>query len=242
MKLDGEFCHLIKANGKPTQLVNKHGLIRFDCPITQHIDQVLTNGTTHMIGELHYEHGKRNDLYQLLKHKNSDILNFTAFDIAELNGIDMRQQTLLTRLGKLNEFRSPLGQIVKSYAEAEFCFRTAVQAGFEGIVLKNLDERLHLGPCGWFKWKMKDQNDLRVCKIDPVKERIEVEVFHVDNGVRHVKQCGVKVTNLIKAQLKIGDLVTIEHQGILSGGGLRHPVFVGMAPQNNDQENHGHEE
>ena len=30
-----------------------------------------------------------------------------------------------------------------------------------------------------------------------------------------------------KLNLKVGDKVKIQHQGILSGGGLRHPVFLG---------------
>ena len=225
IKLDGEFNHLIRANGQETKLINKHGLIRTDCPITRKVDK-LFNGPVHMIGELHYGEGKQHDLYNLLKNQGSDSLNFTAFDIVELEGVDMRGQTLLTRLGKLSHFRAPLGQIVRDRSEAQICFQKTIDTGYEGIVLKNLDERLVLGPCGWFKWKMKDQTDLEITMIDQVKERMEVAVFHIDKGVRRVKQCGVKIMNADKKLLKVGDLVTIEHQGILSGGGLRHPVFI----------------
>ena len=37
---------------------------------------------------------------------------------------------------------------------------------------------------------------------------------------------GVKLVDKYKSRVKIGDVVTIEHQGILSGGGLRHPVYI----------------
>ncbi|MDD5496765.1 MAG: hypothetical protein PHP46_06705, partial [Candidatus Omnitrophica bacterium] len=56
----------------------------------------------------------------------------------------------------------------------------------------------------------------------PAQERIEVLVHNGANS----KPVGVKVMNKVKATLKVGDIVEIEHQGILSQGGLRHPVFV----------------
>ena len=45
---------------------------------------------------------------------------------------------------------------------------------------------------------------------------------------------GVKVCNKDKALLKVGDDVKIEHQGVLSNGGLRHPVFKGRCNEQGD--------
>ena len=41
------------------------------------------------------------------------------------------------------------------------------------------------------------------------------------------KIVGCKLVNKYKPFVKIGDTVEIEHMGVLSGGGLRHPVYRG---------------
>jgi len=93
---------------------------------------------------------------------------------------------------------------------------------YEGIVVKSADSRLIMGVSPWVKLKKKETSDLEVISIDQTQERIEVLVH---NGTAS-KGVGVKVMNKVKATLKVGDIVEIEHQGILSKGGLRHPVFI----------------
>ena len=77
-----------------------------------------------------------------------------------------------------------------------------------------------MGPCPWVKMKKREMVQCEVWKIDPVLERIEVRV------VGGSKDIGVKVPNKIKFKLNVGDLVEIEHMGVLSKGGLRHPCFI----------------
>ena len=72
--------------------------------------------------------------------------------------------------------------------------------------------------------KKKDENGYHIVVIDPTRERIEVRV----NSAIHSRNVGVKVPNDVKKTLMIGQIARIEHQGILSGGGLRHPVFKGV--------------
>jgi hypothetical protein len=37
---------------------------------------------------------------------------------------------------------------------------------------------------------------------------------------------GLKAPNRYKKHIKIGDKVTVEHQGVLASGSLRHPVLI----------------
>jgi len=114
-------------------------------------------------------------------------------------------------------------QIIHSKQEALAYFEHITSQGYEGIVLKSCDSIFIHGSCPWVKLKYKDQTDYPVSLIDPTKQRIKI--LNVSTAV------GVKVADKDKANLKIGDLVTIEHQGVLVSGSLRHPVFKGKAKE-----------
>jgi len=223
IKLDGEFNYLhIDKTGVST--VNKSGKVRSGW--------LKWEGTEHttLIGELYYGAGKAGQLYDLLSHQDSDDLNFRAFDITCYKGTDVVNEDLLTRIELLSEVW-PIDptryKVVNSLAEMYEYFHWVVSQGYEGIVVKNLDSKLRFGPCGWVKIKYKDQNDYHISMIDPVRERIEVNVVSHIDACTIEKAVGVKVCNKDKSGLSLGDIVTIEHQGILSGGGLRHPVYKG---------------
>lgn len=226
IKLDGEYTVMKKPLNGKSQLINKKGLLREDCEATRLIDEALGKRDAVMIGELYHGEGKAGALYDLLKNQKDDGLRFHPFDIMSIEGTDVSKQPFAVRLQILSEYITPLGVRVESKDEVITAFNEAVELGFEGTVIKNFNEPLIFGPCGWVKMKKKDRNDYPVSKIDRVRERIEVLVPYSSGSETTTKTCGVKVASPIKSTLKEGDVVTIEHQGVLSGGGLRHPVFI----------------
>ena len=229
IKMDGEYTWLVKTDAS-CYTVNKYGLCRLNYPITESAKRLkgASLGDFILIGELYYGDGKKGRLYDLLSHKESDALNFMPFDIVQFKGVSVGKATLVDRLEMMHELGvDPTiqnhGRVIDDKEQLnEYC-EWVKEQGYEGIVVKGLEGVLIFGPCNWIKLKYKDQSDFRVTLIDPVKERIEVVVYTPTT----LRQVGCKCSNKDKATLKVGDTVTIEHQGILAQGGLRHPVFKG---------------
>lgn len=247
-KYDGEFGFLLRPDGGCLWMINKYNKARRDFPALDAIEAQLDSkgvSSVMLLGELYYGQGTQGSLYELLSHKEDDRLNIALFDIAFLDGEDLRKFPLLERRETLMRlfdtddtklFLIPPVVVTDKEEVREFFERCTQIGKFEGIVVKPLDSPLILGPCPWAKVKYKDQSDYVVYSIDPVKERIEIEASVVSavsgNPMRVV--VGVKVSNKDKAVLKVGDMVTIEHQGVLKSGSLRHPVFIGKAERSED--------
>jgi hypothetical protein len=190
------------------------------------------------LAELHYGLGEAGDLYKLLSHKDDPNLNLSVFDFSHLNykggtKVTGNQLPLLDRREILaemfpNEWLTQT-HVCHDEAEALQYFAQATKIGhFEGVVLKNFDSKLVMGPCTWVKLKHKDQTEYTIINVSTTQERIEIAVpvpGHLPGKETWIP-CGVKVTNKFKKDLKSGDKVLIEHQGVLESGSLRHPVFI----------------
>ena len=155
-------------------------------------------------------------------------LHYRPFDILTLNGDDLTGLPLIERKEILfSEFPDlPTPTLIENINEAMTTAKAHMHNGYEGIVLKNIEERYKTGPCAWVKVKTKDENVYEVILIDPAQERIEF-IVPLPNGKS--RSVSAKCLNRDKATLKLGDLVKIEHQGVLALGGLRHPVYKGKA-------------
>ena len=224
IKLDGELAWHI-WNEKEDVIFGKNG------KITEHavLDGVSVSlGETHgiTIGELYAYAGKFGDLYKLKDPKFQ--LRYRPFDIIQLDGEDLRSKPLIERKEILLSLLPGLAmpRLIENVSDALAYAKFVMSEGYEGVVLKNLEERYKIGPCAWVKVKTKDENVYAVQNIDPVQERIEFSVQMANGKTRLV---GVKCLHRDKALLKVGDLVKIEHQGVLALGGLRHPVYKGKA-------------
>jgi ATP-dependent DNA ligase len=209
-KLDGE---LNMWDG--THLINKYGRLRNDFPAVNN----LPNNCC-IIGELYVGEGKAGALYELLSQKESDTLNFTAFDILSKNGISLTALALVERREELLDTGAIVIPALMAHNKEEVMehYKLFVAMGYEGAVAKSIYGAYIEGPCAWVKLKHKDRNNLIVCQVSPTQERIEV--IHGNVGV------GVKCCNKDKVNIKVGDTVEIEHQGVLASGSLRHPVFI----------------
>ena len=231
IKFDGEFTHIIFKDDKIVTC-NKYNKIRSQFPALNQIKNVLRLGgvkSAIMLAELYYGEGKRNALYDLNSNKESDDLNLYVFDILEHDGQDLTQSELIDRkelLGNILPDLEPT-EVVCDEAEANKFFKAVVDGNYEGVVIKPLNSRLNAGPMNWVKLKMKDQNDYPVTFIDQTKERIEVTVFSMHTSKGPItKPVGIKAPTRYKRHITLGDLVTIEHQGMLESGSLRHPVLI----------------
>jgi ATP-dependent DNA ligase len=228
LKADGEFTFIIYDGGNITTM-NKYNKMRSDFPalnkIKTELEQHNVKSCT-LLAELVYGPGKRNALYELLKNKESDSLGLYPFDILDLDGARLDNLPLVDRKEHLIDILGNLaGQVtmVHNKSQAEDCFKNAVLCGWEGVVIKSMDGKLRGGPCDWVKMKMKDRTDYQVWTVDSTQERIEVQVPSANGGITIV---GCKAPMRYKGHIKIGDIVTIEHQGVLESGSLRHPVLI----------------
>ena len=226
-KLDGELNWFMPDKDEP-HLINKSGKIRYSFPIAYELSSINVK----LLGELYWRGGTAGALYEFLKHQTDDELKFMAFDVDLPLPYLERHKWLVENVRGMPHVITPLSVMALNEAQVyELYKQYADDMHYEGAVVKSFDSRLIMGVCPWVKIKKKDNLDLMIVAIDPTLERIEVQV-PVDAvqvmayGKKLSHTCGVKVPNKIKATLKVGDIVEIEHQGILSKGGLRHPVFV----------------
>ena len=216
IKLDGELNWY--NNG---MLANKSGKTRKNCPITEEL-QAYTEDKV-LIGELYYNGGKQGALYDLLRNHASDDLRYCVFDMITSGTYEERRELLINTLVETEHVKIAPTWYVEDKEELDRIRDSVYANGFEGLVIKQPNGRYVTGPCEWIKLKKKDRSNFKIHYIDPNQERIEVSV-PVPNGQPRV--VGVKVANKYKPRLNVYDTVTIEHQGILSAGGLRHPVYI----------------
>jgi len=231
LKYDGEFDFLYYTKHGPTYTINKNGTVKTDFPALAAIHQVLMDKDVEdavLLCELFWNTGKAGELYKLNSNKKSNNVNLIIFDIHTYNSMNISSCPLITRKEVLLELFHQSWQakykVVENDTEAKIFFKDATKLNWEGIVVKSLDNCLSLGPCSWVKMKYKDRNDYPVTLVDLTKERIEVGVPFPGNT--HAVMVGVKAPNKYKKHISVGDTVTIEHQGVLPSGSLRHPVLI----------------
>lgn len=235
VKLDGEF-NFIQYNGTDIRTVNKYGTQKTSFPELQQMFYALDGNKVKsaiLLCELYWDQGKAGDLYKLLSHKIDNNVHIHVFDVLEKNGHSVSHLPLIDRKEMLWEMVGPWqirDTIVHNVQEIEACYNSVVSKGYEGIVVKSLDSPLILGPCSWVKIKYKDRTDYKVNLVEKDKERIEVLVpyrkgYPPGQMTDHIK-VGVKASNRYKKYIREGDIVTVEHQGVLESGSLRHPVLI----------------
>jgi ATP-dependent DNA ligase len=99
------------------------------------------------------------------RHKATDAMLY-AFDLLELNGMDLRPLPLAERKAKLAQLlgRAPAGIVFNEHNDEDgaVVFRHACKLGFEGIVSKRLDAPYRSG-CSrdWLKVKNPESPAMR---------------------------------------------------------------------------------
>jgi ATP-dependent DNA ligase len=226
VKLDGEATMFVK-NGNESKLVNRRGRKIENEKVKEWCHQSFEDiEYIVLFGESYVNEGKKGDLYELLKAKDKD-LKFMPIDILSINlqlpneQLKVRREMIEHRMGRIVP-----GHDIADKTGLNAYNKNALALGYEGIVVKPLHCFLHgINPC--VKIKETDTSVFPISKIEKAADRIEVMV----DTIKGPKAVGVKATSKQKAKLKLGTMVTIEHKGILSEGGLRHPVLVGIAKE-----------
>lgn len=234
LKYDGEFNWIEYRDGE-AYCVNKYGTIKSRLKMLDEIVAQIQNYATEKLvpiisitfmAEVYAGDGKAGKLYDLLSQKNSGDLRIFVFDIIQINGESLRNTKLIDRkeiLGEILPYMQTPWYFEKK-DEVEKLFEIMTGSGWEGLVVKPIDSPIVFGPCNWVKMKKKDRTDYRVINVDVTKERIVVEATYP--GKAKAIPVGVKAANRYKSNIQVGDWVTIEHQGILESGSLRHPVLI----------------
>ncbi len=230
IKLDGEF-NFVHINKMQSFCVNKYGTVKTEFKTLNVLaDEVRSKvSSATLLAEVYFGDGKAGRLYDLLSNKKSETLGIYVFDVLEIAGKDLRNATLIDRKEYLHDLLGGMEcscKVVTNKDEATAYFHSASKAdSYEGVVLKPLESKLIFGPCDWVKLKWKDQSDYEVLLVDPTLERIEIKA-PIANKPGEFIAVGVKAPNRYKKYIKAGDMVSIEHQGVLESSSLRHPVLL----------------
>jgi len=235
VKYDGELAYVMMTP-KQACTINKYGTIRENFPALDAICHHLRMKDVEagiFLGELYHGGGKLHAIYDLNSNKSSDTLNLKIFDVVQINKDLVTDHSLLDRKEYLAEILDKdmlvEGCVVEDAAACDVYFEAMKANKYEGIVVKEFESKLVMGPCSWAKMKGKERTEYLVSLVDQSKERIEVTVptgtkpgLTLPSSVK----VGVKAPNRYKKHISKGDRVTIEHQGVLPSGSLRHPVLI----------------
>ena len=247
VKLDGEFDYLV-GDGKTAYLINTYGRVREDLPITQ--ECAGFNGV--LAGELYYNHGK-SFFEEMLSHKFAPELKFYAFDILRYGDRDLTGEQLDFRRMTLNplivgeHLRLAEQVLCKDKPAVEAFYQKVIGAGYEGIVVKNLQSRFVNGTCqSWMKLKHTETLDVYAIGYKKGKAAIAIGYLpsSIGRGNRGVPLGAVgnagkefnATLDMVKAQAVIAEdseycyvepryCLEVTHLGVLKSGMLRNPVM-----------------
>ena len=164
------------------------------------------------LAEMINDDGKNGSLYKTQPQPPS----IKIFDLLNWSGLERKLDKLEQRREDLLNFIQPqhlaTSLICDNRQEVEDCFKNAVNNGYEGIVVKNLNETLE-GQT-WVKMKFEDEIELKISKVED--SRLETLHGNVVVGL------GLNVVDV----WQVGDIALVRHNGITNGGSLRNPRIV----------------
>ena len=218
VKYDG-ICVSIKADG-PIIVETKDRACYGILPDTE-----ANNCKGLFLAEWVHGSGANGKLYELMAAKSDPErlkeTDIRIFDVIEMNGKRYANKSLLERRNDLiDTFIRVRKRIVESIIcenaqEVEQFFNNVTALGYEGIVVKNLDETLE-GQT-WVKMKKEDIVTVQVIK----DEENRFEVLHGNTAVGLAYNTAVHST-------AAGDIIQVKHNGVFPNGSLRNPVAVGF--------------
>ncbi len=180
-------------------------------------------------GELWAGRGKLNAAVNSIRNKkynNWNILKFMVFDLP------MNKQLFLHRVEKLNNLELPKHCEVVQQTRINNkkhlmnFHKEVLNNGGEGVVIKSPTNIYYPGRTNQaLKLKQEESIEIQVTKlkrdndfmINGVECDFQTKLFNISAGLEKLS---------INNSLKIGDIITIKHQGFTSRGLPRHPVYL----------------
>lgn len=242
-KLDGERVLLDGSRGAP-RLLSSHGTDRSQAVPHLIRPHKLLEGTI-LDGEVVAPSGRFGDVVSTL-HSGAaraqahqlahGFVQLRVFDVTQLSGTDVSRLPLHERRRALEQLVRKLRNqaitcVEQTRTEKREFYRRIVQAGGEGIVLK--DRALMYG-LGWTKMKHSADVSVVVTHVHTDRDAIELSAF---DGMRFVSvgDCSVPTTEL-KAQLRtapetvLGHVLDVSAFALTAGERLRNPVWLRLRP------------
>jgi len=203
-KYDGEFeWAWIDASGKAV-IFNKYGNYRTDCSITDDLERLDFRNTLFIGEHVGMKRGKNGmelmsfyrGTLKALKSNDEDRLHLFIFDILKEENIDLTKQTYFARRSRLEELKIETGRIhlskmtiIRAQSKIQHLLRNALQAGCDGVVLKNLNSTYFNGETiNWIKVKHKKTADLILQSVHKTKKSIQLGAF-LNGSISKVCNC-----------------------------------------------------
>lgn len=254
-KYDGEFNYFYRDSNGPTYLVNKSGKMRIGdagplgctcCLVGELCYRTGNAGELYELLKHSHENGLFFRAFDILELDGVETRDRTLLERKELlkelqiNTVPARTNARCLSSNDWFELDFSYGRLIESKEELDEMYQDALNANKEGIVVKNLMEPWQVGPCRWVKIKYKDRTYYQLWKINKSQDRMEVIIPKAgvslkQSTIKDFNIVGCKVSGKAKQTLldayndglRTGNIyVEIEHQGVLGGGGLRHPQYT----------------
>lgn len=242
-KLDGERVLLDGSRGAP-RLLSSHGTDRSLAVPHLIRPHKLLEGTV-LDGEVVAPSGRFGDVVATLHSGEAraqahqlahGFVQLRVFDVTHLAGVDTSRLPLHERRGKLEQLVRKLRNqaitcVEQTRVEKREFYRRIVQAGGEGIVLK---DRMLMYGLGWTKMKHCADVSVVVTRVHTDRDAVELSAY---DGTRLVMvgDCAVPTTEL-KAQLRTapetvtGRVIDVSAFALTASERLRNPVWLRMRP------------
>jgi bifunctional non-homologous end joining protein LigD len=181
-------------------------------------------------GELVSPHGGAWRVRSDLAAGGTDLV-YVTFDLLQHRGIDARPTPLRFRRELLERIVPPGAEsvmVIPQYPATDAQHARLIDAGFEGSMVKWLDEPYHSGHRGrgWEKVKYHDSEDAVVIGHEPGKEYGALVFAHEGETA----EWGTCKLHEPYDPAWLGRTVEVRHFGVLPSGSLRHPQLLRFRP------------
>lgn len=239
-KLDGERCLIVRTDSQ-TSIVRENGTVKN--AFYPELAGVATRLPHHTVldGEVCVmESDLHANFFRLMQRQTSSPLKvrllqssvpvtYVAFDILQLDGVDLRQKTLTERAGELaqlvHKINEPKLKAMRQFDSFDlFCQNDP--AKMEGIILKNIDSQYtEKRDNNWLKFKNYKEDDFKVTGVTSEKRLISALILSDSQGsyVGKVNYTGYPQTDAWKKKL-VGMTAVVKYMDT-NLGKVRFPIL-----------------
>lgn len=151
------------------------------------------------------------------------------FDVLQLDGENLTTSPLITRKQYLSWLAPEFAisyKIMRTQADFQSLWDEYIQAGYEGIVLKDQSSKYYETNC-WWKKKKNDTLDVVILREEEGKEHTwYVGVYGYKGGIVELGKVGTFTKKVNPNDIKLGSVVEVEFQEITKEKKLRNAFII----------------